>query len=218
MSPQAALRAAVEARRFDAVVLAGGTGARMGGASKPDVALGGRRLLDHALEAAAGAGRVAVVAPASVPVPPGVVRTLESPAHGGPVAGIAAGLHALAVGGPPAPLVLVLSCDAPHAASAVDRLLRAAADSPSGACLVDPDGRPQWLVAVHSSGALRDRLAHLSRTHGGLRGLPARALAADPPLVLVPGTAREVTDVDTWADLEALEGASGGRRPWGPLP
>ncbi|MPV37001.1 NTP transferase domain-containing protein, partial [Georgenia subflava] len=77
---------------FDAVVLAGGTGRRLGGAAKPEVTLHGRRLLDHALGATAGAGRVVVVAPPAVDVPAGVVRALEDPPHGGPVAGVAAGL------------------------------------------------------------------------------------------------------------------------------
>lgn len=202
---------------FDAVVLAGGTGRRLGGTSKPDVRLAGRRLLDHALDATAGARRVAVVAPAGVPVPDGVARTLEDPPHGGPVAGVAAGLRALDPDGP-APLVLVLSCDAPHAASAVPRLLRAAAASPAGACLVGPDGRSQWLVAVHVAATLHARLTALAAARDGLRDLPARALGGDPPLVQVPATAHEVADVDTWADLEALEPASpGGRRPRGPL-
>lgn len=111
--------------RHDAVVLAGGTGRRLGGALKPQVTVRGRRLLDHVLDATAGARRVVVVAPQTVPVPDGVVRTLENPPHGGPVAGIAAGLHALGVEA--APLVLVLACDLPGAARAVPRLLAAAA-------------------------------------------------------------------------------------------
>lgn len=80
---------------FDAVVLAGGTARRLDGVSKPDVELHGRRLLDHALAATAGASRVVVVAPDSVEVPVGVLRTLEDPPYGGPVAGIAAGLMVL---------------------------------------------------------------------------------------------------------------------------
>ena len=78
--------------RHDAIVLAGGTGRRLGGVLKPQVTVRGRRLLDHVLDATAQARRVVVVAPETVPVPDGVVRTLEDPPHGGPVAGIAAGL------------------------------------------------------------------------------------------------------------------------------
>lgn len=113
--------------RLDVVVLAGGTGRRLGGASKPDVVARGARLLDHVLaglsgltdlaEPASGAeptgrsapekrspavatvatvGRAVVVAPAEVALPAGVLRALEDPPLGGPVAGIAAGLARLA--------------------------------------------------------------------------------------------------------------------------
>lgn len=114
----------------DAIILGGGTGRRLGGASKPEIRLHGQRLLDHVLAATTRAGRVVVVAPESVPVPTGVQRTLEDPPHGGPVAGIAAGLTALetaaaSAGTVPAPHVLVLACDVPGAAGAVPRLLAA---------------------------------------------------------------------------------------------
>ncbi|MEE6288681.1 NTP transferase domain-containing protein [Georgenia sp. MJ173] len=122
----------------DAIVLAGGTGRRLGGASKPALMLHGRRLLDHALTATAGARSVAVVAPDTIAVPDGVLRTLEDPPHGGPVAGIAAGLAALdraaqAAARGSAPLTLVLACDIPGAASAVPRLLARAVSHPDAA-------------------------------------------------------------------------------------
>lgn len=72
----------------------------MGGVSKPDLILGGVRLIDRVcgvLMEACGAGCVAVVPP-SVRVPDGVLRTLEDPPSGGPLAGIDAGLRALSVG------------------------------------------------------------------------------------------------------------------------
>ena len=87
---------------LDVLVLAGGTGRRLGGASKPDVVARGARLLDHVLNGVAavrsplGGGRSVVVAPVEVEVPDGVLRTLEDPPLGGPVAGIAAGLARLA--------------------------------------------------------------------------------------------------------------------------
>jgi|GEM_PF-54805 len=94
------------------IVLAGGTGIRLGGVSKPDVVVGGKRLLDLALaevrracDRAAGgaqhdsagvpAPEIVVVAPDGVALPPDVHRTLEDPPLGGPVAGLAAGLAEL---------------------------------------------------------------------------------------------------------------------------
>ncbi|MDD9206730.1 NTP transferase domain-containing protein [Georgenia sp. 10Sc9-8] len=193
---------------FDAVVLAGGTGSRLGGATKPEVVLRGRRLLDHALDATAGAGRVVVVAPETVAVPAGVLRTLEDPPHGGPVAGIAAGLATLSADGRTAAgLVLVLACDVPGAAGAAPALLTAAARAGSGTdgvCLRDPAGRDQWLSAVYRTAALRARLTALAE-NPGLRGAAVRRLVG--PLVLAPVDAGRATtaDVDTWADLAELE-------------
>jgi molybdopterin-guanine dinucleotide biosynthesis protein A len=202
-----------DAAPFDAVVLAGGTGRRLGGASKPDVLLGGRRLLDHALAATADARRVVVVAPDDVVVPDGVLRTLEDPPHGGPVAGIAAGLATLD-GPDAAPWVLVLACDVPYAAGAVPRLRSTvardpategadgpaeSAEGPDGAVLVDADDRAQWLAALYRTSALRDRL-------GVRAGGSVRALVSGLDLRRVRAAGTEVADVDTWADLEALEG------------
>ena len=93
----------------DVVVLAGGTGRRLGGAVKPDVVARGARLLDHVLagleqlrDRGLPLGHVCVVAPAAVDLPTGVLRALEDPPLGGPVAGIAAGLESLDQCGPTA--------------------------------------------------------------------------------------------------------------------
>lgn len=184
----------------DAVVLAGGTGRRLGGVLKPQVEVGGRRLLDHVLDATAGASRVVVVAPEAVPVPDGVVRTLEDPPHGGPVAGIAAGLHALGEG---EALVLVLACDLPGAAAAVPRLLAEAqgplATGADGVVLSDDDGRDQWLLGLYSRAALEGAVADLD-VAGGLRGAPVRALVRPLRLAAVAARRGEVRDIDTWAD------------------
>jgi len=200
----------------DAVVLAGGTGRRLGGVLKPQVTVRGRRLLDHVLDATAGARRVVVVAPESVPVPDGVIRTLEDPPHGGPVAGVAAGLAALRE---PAPAVLVLACDLPGAAGAVPRLLAAAADGitwpggprPAGAAdrvdgvvVRDRAGREQWLLGVYSAAGLERRLAALA-AGGGLRDAPVRALVEDMCLMSLEAPDEAVRDVDTWADRDAVE-------------
>src|SRR5690606_32303891 len=78
----------------DALVLAGGAGRRLGGASKPEVLIGGVSLLDRVLEATARARRVVVVGPSRL-ARPGVPTVMEEPPGGGPVAGIDAGLRFL---------------------------------------------------------------------------------------------------------------------------
>lgn len=219
---------AVRGRGFDAIVLAGGTARRLDGVSKPDIEFGGRRLLDHALAATSGAREVVVVAPDPVRVPEGVRRTLEDPPHGGPVAGIAAGLAVLDAGARPAedvpepgsapgtrdPMadstrdgaswVLVLACDVPFAAEAVPRLLDAVATDAEvdGACLRDSSGYLQWLVGVYRAGSLRASLTGLG---GRTRGASVKALVAPLTVVSVAATGREALDVDTWEDLDVLE-------------
>lgn len=82
---------------IDAIILAGGRAGRLGGASKPDLVVGGRRLLETAIEAARSAGcrSIVVVGPPSLEAP-GCLVVREDPPFGGPVAGLAAGLAALA--------------------------------------------------------------------------------------------------------------------------
>ena len=140
---------------YDAIILAGGRGARLGAPSKPDLQVAGRRMLDIALAAAGGANRIVVVG--DVEVPDDVLRTREEPIFGGPVAGLAAGLTALTR---PAQWLLLLACDLPDAELAVARLL-AAVPGPEhdGACLLDADGRSQWLLGCYRTAALAARLA-----------------------------------------------------------
>lgn len=140
---------------FDAVVLAGGRGSRLGGVAKPEVTVDGRRLVDIALAAASGARRVVVVG--DLAVPDGVLLTREDPPFGGPVAGLEAGMAAL---GEAAEWTLVLASDLPDAEAAVAALL-ASVPSPGhdGVCLLDADGRLQWLLGCYRTAALRRRLA-----------------------------------------------------------
>jgi len=191
------------AARFDAIVLAGGRGRRLGGASKPEVVVGGRALLDHALAAVAAADRVVVVGPADL-ARPGVPTVLEDPPDGGPVAGLAAGLAFLAPDG----LVAVLACDVPRAGAALPALLAAArGDDVDGARLVSADGRPQHLVAVYRADALARALAALPETHGAAM----HRLVADLRLADVPDTSDAAADADTWADVERLDAQLGDR-------
>ena len=81
---------------LDAVILAGGRAERLDGASKPDLVVGGRRLLATAISAARSAGcdRLVVVGPSELEAP-GCLVVREDPPFGGPVAALAAGLAAL---------------------------------------------------------------------------------------------------------------------------
>lgn len=193
---------------FDALVLAGGEARRLGGASKPDVVLAGRTLLDHALEAARGARNVVVVGPPGL-ARPGVTVVREDPPSGGPVAGIAAGLAELDAGHAPGAAagddvpVVVLACDVPRAALAVPDLLAALGAGVDGAHLVDADGRPQ-LVAVYRRAALRHALDTLV-VEGGVHGVAVRRLRERLAMVPVADPDGRGADADTWDDVERLD-------------
>ena len=244
--------------RLDVVVLAGGTGRRLGGASKPNVVARGARLLDHVLaglsgltdraDPASGAeptgrsapekrspavatvatvGRVVVVAPAEVALPAGVLRALEDPPLGGPVAGIAAGLARLAEfsgssgspGSPgraapaahaaraaaPAELTAVVTCDAPESGRALPALVAAArnAQDADGACALDGD-HVQYLLGVYRTAALTQCVAP-----GGaaLRDVSVRRALGGLSVVHVDlGELRSAArDLDTWEDVRAWD-------------
>ena len=123
---------------FDAIIVAGGQGARMGGVSKADLDIAGERLLNIVLRATAGAVTTVVVG--DVSVPDGVRLTREDPPGTGPAAGLLAGLEAV---GDPAEWTLVLACDLPDAPAAVARLTDALPTAPAdadGLCLRDAGG------------------------------------------------------------------------------
>lgn len=185
-----------------AVVLGGGGGVRLGGVSKPDVLVGGVRLVDHVcgvLMAACGGGCVAVV-PSGVRVPEGVVCTLEDPPGGGPLAGIDAGLRVLG----PVELVVVMSVDSPG----VDALVPVLLSSPLG---VGVDGRiavggvpqpfDQYLMGVYRVGALRRVIDEAVVALGSVRGVGVRRVLGALSLERVGVGSGVCRDVDTPEDL-----------------
>ena len=195
----------------DVVVLAGGTGRRLDGATKPDVVARGARLLDHVLtglERLRGQGlplgHVCVVAPTQVALPDGVLRALEDPPLGGPVAGIAAGLARLSRSEPMAGLTGVLTCDAPSSWRALPVLCEALHDGGPGAdgvCARDDD-HVQYLLGLYRRAALATVVAP--------DGAPVRDVAVRrvlgrlrvATLTLPHGIVR---DLDTWDEVRAWD-------------
>jgi molybdopterin-guanine dinucleotide biosynthesis protein A len=177
-----------------AVILTGGTAARLDGTDKAGLTHAGRSLLEHALDAVCDAGEVVVVGPEASTSRP-VVFTRESPAGGGPLAGIAAGVATLTG---THDLVVVLAVDMPHVTrGTVSRLLAAVGDH-DAAWLVDASGRRQ-LAAVVRPG--------LVPASGETHGVPVRVLMRAGRSTDVPGLGDEATDVDTWPDVAGLDRA-----------
>ncbi|WP_369218055.1 NTP transferase domain-containing protein, partial [Streptomyces flavofungini] len=191
-----------EGAAYDAVVLAGGGAARLGGADKPGVRVGGRALLDRVLAACSGAGTTVVVAEPRRTARP-VVWAREEPPGGGPLAALDAGLRCTA-----AEYVVVLSADLPFLGErTVRQLLAALRESGSdGAVLVDAEERAQPLVAAYRGEALRREIAALAggsagvAPGAGLAGLPLRSLIARLGLTRVADHVAAF-DCDTWDDI-----------------
>ena len=180
---------------FNAVVLAGGTAARLGGVDKASVEHQGRTLLCWALDAVVDAGEVVVVGD-PVPTERPVTFTREDPRHGGPVAALLTGRDSLLRA---RPWLAVLACDMPYLTPATFRRLREASAGHDGAALVGPDGRRQLAFVVATAALDAVRPDHESQHGAALQPLLARIDLAD-----VASMGDEHRDVDTWTDLRDL--------------
>jgi molybdopterin-guanine dinucleotide biosynthesis protein A len=182
---------------WQAVLLAGGRGSRLGGRHKPAITVAGRTLLDRALAAVAGADRVVVVGPTE-PTERPVRWTREEPPGGGPVAALAAGLVEI-----DAAEVAVLATDlAGITVATIDRL-RAALAVRDGAVLCDATGRKQWLIGLWRTEKLRAALP------GEPAGVSLFSVLSALDVVEVPELPGESIDVDTPADLARLTDQEG---------
>jgi molybdopterin-guanine dinucleotide biosynthesis protein A len=189
---------------FDAVVLAGGSSRRFGGADKAMLEVGGKPLLELAVAAVRAADKIVVAGPRR-PLDVQVEWVQESPPGGGPVHALAAGLDRVR-----AELVAVVACDLPFASTEIIARLLAAVGNSDGALVRDAGGRAQPLLAVYRSAALRDRLDGLITQGASVRdvvtGLSVHYLADDLAAV----------DCDTPGTLErarALMATPEGRFP-----
>jgi molybdopterin-guanine dinucleotide biosynthesis protein A len=205
-------------RAFDAVVLAGGRGTRLGGADKPGLVVGQRTLLGSVVWAVteAGASRVVVVGPqrpaSGSPGARGAEQvryTREDPPGGGPVPALRRGLAEVS-----APDVVLLAADLPFLRPVhVTRLLAAlAGPAARGAALLDASGQPQWLASGWPAAVLRAALeGYPGRSLRGVLGplepvlLPDETAAGEPPPWLDCDTADDLRVAQDWAARAGTE-------------
>lgn len=186
------------AEAYDALILAGGAGRRMGGLDKPALDLGGTTLLDRVIAAVPAASRVVAVGPAR-PTLRAVTWTREEPPGGGPLAALAAGLPHVC-----APRVVLLAADLPLLdAATVDRLLATPGD---GVLLVDEAGHDQLLLGAWRTERLRAALP--PEPAGGRLGAVLAPLITDRVCIAkIAGRPAPWSDVDTPADLARVRGS-----------
>ena len=169
---------------YVAVVLAGRSSERLGGADKAMVDLDGITLLDRVLNATEA--ETVVVGPRR-PTSRSVIWCEEEPVGGGPVAAFAAGLAVA----PPSEKILLLGSDLPFIAGAFSPLLSTSADV---AVLVDADGRANYLASAWVRSAAEAQVRDL----GDLTGLPMRRLLQGLTVEEVRDTGEWGFDCDTW--------------------
>ena len=183
---------------YDAVVLAGGKAARLGGRAKPQLVVGTRTILEAVLAAVADAGRRVVVGPPQ-PVPAGVRLVREQPPGGGPVAALHAGL-----GQVEAEVVAVLAGDLPFVTADLVGELRGRLTG-DGVLVVDDTGRDQLLLGVWRTAVLRAALP-AQAAHVPLRRVLAPLAVRRLRPAVPPGVPPPWTDCDTPADLARARG------------
>jgi molybdopterin-guanine dinucleotide biosynthesis protein A len=215
---------------FDTVVLAGGGSARMGGADKPGLAVGGTPMLISVAQAAAAAGtsRLIIVGPVRVGSVQDALAALargrigwlasvqEEPAGSGPVAALRRGLAEAG-----AARLLLLAADLPFLTAAHVTVLLTADGSrqrdaglsadgkPAGAAGVvaaDANGRPQWLVSCWRTAELRSALAGYDGS--SLRGLLG---PLEPVLIRLAAPAGAPPP---WLDCDTPDDLAAARRAW----
>ena len=197
-----------------AIVLAGGASTRFG-SDKLLAELDGRPVLHHALDAVGGIANpvVLVIAPDAPPppLPPGLERQVtimrDDVLHGGPLAGLAAGLVALAdIDRGYDGAALVIGGDMPHLVPGVLELLAAAVgdDALIGGAVLEADPPCVLPLAIRPSVAAPIVHALLREDRRALRALLDRLPVAVVPAAAwraIDPDARTLVDIDVPGDL-----------------
>ena len=192
-----------------AVILAGGEARRLGGISKAELRIGGRRLIDRVGERLSTCAPVLIsVGPQGAPIP-GAIGEAEaifdsSEGHRGPLADLAAAAQRLSTMASPPELVISAAVDTPFLpADYVARLVEGIGDAK--AAVATADGQPYPTNAIWRLAALCGALKDLGKE----RSTGPRAIAAGlgaTEIAFPAGIAgNPFANVNTPDELAALE-------------
>ena len=209
--------------KFDAIIVAGGRGSRMGGISKPLLEHHGETLLEHSLNAVHEAQCIAVVGAHALaeavarymqnaPEAQRVVITREYPSYAGPAAAVAAGRAALDDGPDEedtqwpmisTEITVVLASDLLDPAPVIEQLLAKVAESSSDVDAwvpQDASGALQPLSCAIRTMRLREAIRSASAAHGSLENASMMRLLATVQMERLKLPDVDFSDVDTPTD------------------
>ena len=209
--------------KFDAIIVAGGRGSRLGGVSKPLLEHHGETLLEHALNAVKDAEGIAVVGAHALadavtrymenaPDSQRVVITREYPNYAGPAAAVAAGRAALDDGpddesaewpSAAAEITVVLAADLLEPAPVVKALLEVARRRAPGIeawVPQDAGGVLQTLACAITTEALKAAIQQAAEPHGSLENASMMRLLATVQMERLKLPEVDFSDIDTPGD------------------
>lgn len=211
-------RAVGDAAPAFGIILAGGSGSRLGGVDKAMLQFEGRTFLSRAIAAMApSVGEIVVVAAAGQAIDPAafdaavplrVVR--DATAGAGPLAAVADGLRGATL--PGAEIAVITSCDAPRISADVVRLVVASLRAAGEACdwaVPEVGGHPQVLLSAIRTTALPAIESHLASGRRDVRGMMSKLRTRtieEEQLRGVDPTLASFRDIDTAEDLKMLGG------------
>ena len=184
----------MESRAGSIIVLSGGTSSRFG-ADKSQAILGHQQLIHHILAGVPKEFEIIIVGADPLFTPASYRCVQESPAGGGPVAGIAAALELCE-----SEIVGVLATDMPFAGAHMIHLLSAMTSYDDAIMFVDSKGFKQPLAALYRREALENALSTIGNSHGAsMRTLISHLKIHE--VQMSPEIEMAMIDIDTPHDL-----------------
>lgn len=184
----------MESRAGSIIVLSGGTSSRFG-ADKSQAILGHQQLIHHILAGIPKEFEIIIVGADPLFTPASYRCVQESPAGGGPVAGIAAALELCE-----SEIVGVLATDMPFAGAHMIHLLSAMTSYDDAIMFVDSKGFKQPLAALYRREALENALSTIGNPHGAsMRTLISHLKIHE--VQMSPEIEKAMIDIDTPHDL-----------------